>query len=1144
MSDERSERHPVDELAEDFVARFRRGERPSVSEYARRYPELAEQISEVLQALVLIEQLGPGPEEAVPASTEGPPLRQLGEFQIIREVGRGGMGVVYEAVQESLGRHVALKVLAGDALLSPTHRQRFQQEARAAARLHHSNIVPVFGVGEHAGVHYYAMQFIQGQALDAVLREIKRLWNNTDASEAAPAASTQTGPSSLLGRSEGVQSYFRNVAQVGLQVAEALAYAHEQGVLHRDIKPANLLLDAQGTVWVTDFGLAKTEANQSLTSTGDIVGTLRYMAPERFNGWSDPRSDVYALGVTLYELVTLRPAFEEADRNRLIKQILHEEPPRPRKLDRRLPQDLETIVLKAQAKEPGDRYLSAGELGADLRAFLADRPIQARRTSALEQTWRWCRRNRALAALAVVVVLVLATGAGSIGWVMRDRAATRREVGRAVEEGWRLHGNGQWAEALAEAQRAQGLLAGGAADEKLRQLVQDLLADLEEDQRDRRLLARLQEATLQASQLTGAEHRFNDELAIPEYEAAFQEYGIDRASMTAQDAVQRIGRRPPETQLALIATLDLWIDEESVFGKKSDADLEKLVWLKTLVRATDTDPWRTRVRDAAERKEFTVLAELARAPDLDQQAPYTLERLGALLCLRTKTRDLGLAVLRRAQQTHAGDFRINRALGWELLHAPAPQSDDAVRFLACAVVVRPDHAGARLNLGLALRTQGKLDEAVATYRKAIALKPDYAPAYSHLGLVLVHQGKMDEAVAAYRKATALRPGYAPAHNNLGLALAEQGKLDEAIAACRKALALRPNYSEAYDNLGHALAKQGHPEEAIAALRKAIALKPDNAIAHGNLGFALHNQGKLVEAMAAYREAIALKPDFPEAHYNLANALRDQGKTEEAIAAYRKAIAVKPDFPQAHNNLGDVLLQKGDVSGAIAALQKAIALKPDHAGAHASLSAALRAQGSPSGAVAVHRKTVALREQEVKKFPTAPVLHSRLGAELHNLAGLLRDENQLAEARQLLERAVGHQRTALEADPQNPTYRRFLRNHYWRLAETLGRLGDHGAAARAAAELPRIYPDGWEEHHRAAGFLARCVPLAENDAKLPADQQSKLAQSYGDQAVGLLGQAMTKGFKDAEGLRKAADFAPVRSRADFQKLLHELATQQE
>jgi WD40 repeat protein/serine/threonine protein kinase/tetratricopeptide (TPR) repeat protein len=483
--DDLSSVDPFVPIADEFVEAFRQGKRPSIEEFARRYPQHAKDIREVLPALVLVEKAKsadnpPRAEErsAVPAAAA--PLRQLGDYQILREVGRGGMGVVYEAEQVSLGRHVALKVLPPHALLDPRQLGRFQREAKAAARLHHTNIVPVFGVGEHEGTHYYVMQFIPGLSLDEVLVELKRLGRpNRDASPTADgsrpapgkdvsaaqiAQSLLTGPlraspagageaptspaaperanfvrtdpaihlpgqTEASSRTESGRQYWRSVARVGIQVAQALDYAWQQGVLHRDIKPSNLLLDAQGNVWVTDFGLARAETDgDNLTHTGDIVGTLRYLAPERFHGKGDVRSDLYALGLTLYELLTLRPAFDGPDRNRLVKQVMHDEPARPRQLNPALPRDLETVVLKAIAREPAHRYQTPAAMADDLRRFLEDRPVRARRASEAEKVLRWCRRNPLPAWLLAGIVLVFLAGFAGVFWQWR------RAEGHAADE--------------------------------------------------------------------------------------------------------------------------------------------------------------------------------------------------------------------------------------------------------------------------------------------------------------------------------------------------------------------------------------------------------------------------------------------------------------------------------------------------------------------------------------------------------------------------------------------------------------------------------------------------------------------------------------------------------------------------------------
>jgi WD40 repeat protein/serine/threonine protein kinase len=452
MSESGSDRDSVERLAEEFLSRFRRGERPALSEYTDRHPEHAAEIMELFPALVKIEQLKPaaidatGPFAGTTDPGGMPRPERIGGYRIVREVGRGGMGVVYEAEQLALGRRVALKVLPLHAAKDGSGLARFRREARAAARLHHTNIVPVHEVGEDGTLCYYAMQLIQGQPLDRVLHELRQLratgaltqsaggeniahslWTGAfhfqeeQAGPARPAAPDgraasssfhlpgQTDPSNVLSNRA---HYHRSVARVGIQVAEALEYAHREGVIHRDIKPSNLLLDPDGRVWVTDFGLAKTEGD-ALTNTGDVVGTVRYMAPERFRGWSDPRSDVYSLGLTLYEMLLLRPAFDAADRVKQIRQVTDEEPPRLRKVDPSIARDLATVVERAIGKEPTRRYQTAAELAEDLRRFVEDRPIRARRVGGAERVWRWCRRNPVLASLTTAVALLLAVAAVS-----------------------------------------------------------------------------------------------------------------------------------------------------------------------------------------------------------------------------------------------------------------------------------------------------------------------------------------------------------------------------------------------------------------------------------------------------------------------------------------------------------------------------------------------------------------------------------------------------------------------------------------------------------------------------------------------------------------------------------------------------------
>ena len=478
-----SERNPIDALAEEFADRYRRGEAPSLTEYTRKYPDLADEIQELFPTLVVMEQLKPGDADASADLdfSDGKRPERIGDYRILRKVGRGGMGIVYEAEQVSLGRHVALKVVPVTEFSDPVYLERFRREARAAAALHHTNIVPVFGVGEGEGALFYAMQFIHGEGLDRVLHDVRLMrgangpsvaasgesrtgaagsvaqslvsgcWSlpaarveNSNAEFAPPAAEVETGADRpaesavSLSSGDSVREYYRSVARVGLQVAEALAYAHKQGILHRDIKPSNLLLDVQGTVWITDFGLAKSEGGEDLTQTGDIVGTIRYMAPERFEGDSLPQSDVYGLGVTLFEMLALRPAFDDSNRARLIERIGRDSAPLLRKYAPQIPRDLETIVQKCIARHPHDRYASADDVAEDLRRFLSDRTILARRTSTTERLWRWGQRNPVVAGLSgglaiLLVVLLVGSWIAALVRQERDRALVNLERAEAAE---------------------------------------------------------------------------------------------------------------------------------------------------------------------------------------------------------------------------------------------------------------------------------------------------------------------------------------------------------------------------------------------------------------------------------------------------------------------------------------------------------------------------------------------------------------------------------------------------------------------------------------------------------------------------------------------------------------------------------------
>jgi serine/threonine protein kinase len=490
------------------------------------HPEIADRLRDCLGVLNLADRLDGEPD--APPATDAPPRMstRFGDYRIIREIGRGGMGVVYEAEQASLGRRVALKVLPAAATMDPKQMRRFEVEAQAAACLHHTHIVPVHAVGCEGGVPYYVMQLIDGRSLDVVIRELRRLDGLEPAAqpdESAPASPLTTdlasgrfatlpgdpgtstialapragtdpdgpadrptaspprrpplssGPSGgPSGSSTRDRQYIRTIARLGRQAAEALEHAHRHGVLHRDIKPANLLLDGEGQLWVTDFGLARTRADSDLTLSGDLLGTLRYMSPEQATSRRvliDGRTDIYSLGVTLYELLTLRPAFEGRDRAEVLRRIAEEEPAPPRRLNPAVPPDLETIIAKAMRKEAEGRYATARELADDLGRFLEDRPIVARRPGPADRLGKWARRNRALVTSAAVV-LVLAVVGLSVGMVLIARERTE-----VVRQRNAARANAHEAGAQRLRAEARSKLARRAVDEMYTEVAQKWLAN-------------------------------------------------------------------------------------------------------------------------------------------------------------------------------------------------------------------------------------------------------------------------------------------------------------------------------------------------------------------------------------------------------------------------------------------------------------------------------------------------------------------------------------------------------------------------------------------------------------------------------------------------------------------------------------------
>jgi serine/threonine protein kinase/tetratricopeptide (TPR) repeat protein len=887
--------------------------------------------------------LGAGP--AVIAATTDLPApaigTMIGPYKLLQQIGEGGMGTVFMAEQQHpVQRKAALKVIK-PGMDSRQVIARFEAERQALALMDHVNIARVLDAGStESGRPYFVMELVHGVPITTYC----------DDNRLTP----------------------RERLDLFVPVCQAIQHAHQKGIIHRDLKPSNVLVtlyDGKPVPKVIDFGVAKA-IEQRLTERtlftqyGTMVGTLEYMSPEQAEMSAlgvDTRSDIYALGVLLYELLTgntplTHQRLKEAAYVEILRIIKEEEPPRPStrlsdsgealasisaqrhmepaKLTKLVRGELDWIVMKTLEKDRNRRYETANGFALDVQRTLNDEPVQACPSSAWYRFRKFTRRHKTVLVTAGVVALVVLLGVGSVGWIVRDRATQRTKTANEVEEALRnaeaLYGRGQLPEANSSAQRAQALLATGRGSEELKQRVAEWLADLD-------LVGTLDEIR----QLWPDRGQRETHAA---YAKAFHDFGIDVKNLAAPEAAAAIAARPIQSDL--LVALDMW-------ALKEPPDSAVRRHLLEIIGALDQDRWRIQVREAVVRRDLRRLRELAAPEETLGESIPTLDLLGS--ALGGTEDDLGdteaaVALYRKVRHEHPGEFRFNQALAFYLSKTGPPQWDEAIRYGTVAVASRPGSAAAHCTLGAALLGKGRYAEAIAEGRQAIHLKPDHAPAHNVLGSALASQGLWDEAITSLDEALRLQPDLAPARASLGLAW------------WRKANA--GNWAEAWG-------------KAEAAYREAIRCKPNFAEAHNLLGVLLMNTKRLDEALTQFTEAAQLNPNLPQPRFFLGLTLLRKNQLEESIPAFREALRCDPDSPQFKAGLGEALQKlawkllaspnrpESDVRRALELASQAVQLKPRESWAWRTLGVAQYRAGNAAEAILSLRQSIAFLPDRVE-----------------------------------------------------------------------------------------------------------------------------------------------------------------------------------
>jgi serine/threonine-protein kinase len=1193
----------LDDVIVAYLEAVEAGARPDPDDWLRRHPDLADELAEFFRDQQQFDSLvaplrSPNPSTApheprsvadatprpdgngtVPLCVEGRPA--FGDYELLGEIARGGMGVVYKARQVSLNRTVALKMILAGQFASADDVQRFRLEAEAAASLDHPNIVPIYEVGARDGQPYFSMKLIDGGKLTAHVHQYVR----------QP----------------------RSAARVLATVARAVEHAHQRGLLHRDLKPANILLDHEGQPHVTDFGLAKrVSAGRDLTRSGCAVGTPSYMAPEQAAG---PRAalttaaDVYSLGAVLYEMLTGRPPFRAETPLETLLEVVEREPDRPRALNPRVHRDLETICLKCLHKEPGKRYASAAALADELERYLRGEPIQARPSSALERAWRWCRRKPLVASLFTALALAVVGGLAGMGYLLARAKENAAEARLQKAEADRNAGEARLQKAEADRNAGEAQRQRQRAEENLhkaQQAVKDLSFRFSE--------------------------RLNEVPGLLKVRKELLEAGLQYS----RDFLRQRG--PDPSQDAQLADIELRVVQlASMVGtmeEARDAYLKAFAVFQELLR---TDPDNPHLQDGLGHI-CTNLGSVLQATG-QTQAAFEKLRLGRDLYERLYQRNPNDPHFARALSgvcTNLGT--VHRAAGRVAESLACFQ--EAHALLEQLVRRHPKNGGYQgslavclINVGIVQGVLGQKEEALKAYEQARLaqekllradsrnqnLARDLALNYRRIGERAVNSGQPAEGKRLLLQGQSLlkqllrdhpnnahyQGELAASHRGLGHAYRDLGDEAQALACYEQARVLQeklvqkqpaavlPQSELALTWFCIALfeAKHRRPDQALQAYQKCRELRaklvetdPENMDHRSSLAGVLNNIGLLLgrlgrpqEGIPCVRQAIelqqtaftraALVPKYREQLRRLFTALaelqRQAGEPAEAALTIQRGrdlierlardhpdvVEYRADLAAFHNAVGHVHRDSGQLTQSLTSYEQARAVLEKVVATEATaeyrgrLARTLFNLGNAYGLLGQRPEELRsyehardLQQALVSEMPADLEALNYLNDTLNNLGVALARANRFEEALAALRRAVEQQRTVEKRAPRPGQYRKAMSTRYGALAEVLRVTRRTEEAAAVLLERRQLWPGNAAELFLVGRDLARIAQRVGQGKAALSEGEKAERERHAAAAVETLRQAVAAGYRDLPNLRNLPDLAVLRERDDFRQLV--------